>query len=65
MKVLHLIGIISSYLNISMINYNVFISYRYSLRQDLGSIIELIPMAVIGCIFSSEKILQNQNLYII
>ena len=64
-KVLHLIGVISLYFHISMINYSLFNSYPFSLRQSLGSIIELTPIAVIGCIFSSSKILQYKNIYAI
>ena len=48
-----------------MINYSLFNSYPFSLRQSLGSIIELTPIAVIGCIFSSSKILQYKNIFII
>ena len=62
-KVFQLMGVASLYIHISMINYNIFNSYTFKLRQSLGSIIELTPLAVIGCIFWSTKILQYKIIY--
>ena len=58
LKILISLGIISFYLTISRLNYNFFFPYGFS-GKNMGSIIELMPIAVIGCIFCSIDILSK------
>ena len=53
LKVIIFIGIISFFLHISKISYNFFINYKEFFGRNIGTLIELIPMAVMGCIISS------------
>ena len=58
LKTLIVLGIISFYLTISRKNYNFFFIYGIS-GKNIGSIIELLPIAVIGCTFSFINILSK------
>ena len=51
------IGIISLYLHFSKINLNLFISFHRRYKITIGTLIELIPLAIIGCNFSSINLL--------
>ena len=51
------LGIISFYINISNINYYFFIRYKRDFRISLGTMVELMPNAVVGSIFCSINIL--------
>ena len=55
--ILNNIGIISLYLHISGINRKYFSSFSSLIQISLGPLIELIPLAVIGCNLSSINIL--------
>ena len=57
--ILQYLGIISLYINLLGINFNFFISYNLLIRISLGTLIEIIPLAVIGCIFSSLNLLSK------
>ena len=56
--ILELLGAIAFYLHISRINFNCFKYYKgYPFGDNLGSLIELLPISVMGCIFSSLNLL--------
>ena len=56
--ILEFLGIIAFYLHISGINFNFFKPYKgYPSGDNLGSLIELLPISVIGCIFNSLNLL--------
>ena len=62
LNIFKVLGIISFYLNISGINVKFFNSFDKTnivFRQNLGSLFELIPQAVIGCIYSSSKLIMK------
>ena len=54
-----ILGIISFFLIESQINYKIFFHFYGSFGKNIGSIIELLPLAVIGCIYNSIKILSK------
>ena len=56
LKIITVLGIISFYFHLSRLSYNFFIDYKGFCGRNLGSLIELIPMGVIGCIISSRNI---------
>ena len=56
-----ILGIISFYLIESKINYKIFLQFYGSFGKNVGSLIELLPIAVIGCIYSSIKILTKMK----
>ena len=58
LNIILLLGIISFNLTISRLNYNFFSSYGFS-GKNLGSVIDLMPIVAIGCIFSSMDILSK------
>lgn len=57
LEILKLLGIIAFYLHISQINYKFLFNYEKYIKGSLGGLIELLPIAVIGCIFSSVNLL--------
>ena len=54
LKVIIFSGIISFFLHISTLNYIFFIKYKKYFGTNMGSIIELFPMAAMGSIISSK-----------
>ena len=52
LKVLILLGIISFFLHVSKISYNFFVNYKQFFGRNIGTLIELLPMALMGCILS-------------
>ena len=59
LKIIQFISIISLYLHYSGLNYKFFKSFRFSLSiKTLGSIIDIIPISVIGIVYNSMNILQ-------
>ena len=57
-NILLLIGNISFYFHLSRLSYNFLNTYKhYHLRYNLGNLIELMPIAVNGCILNSINIL--------
>ena len=52
LKILIFLGITSYFCHISRISYNFFINYKEYFGRNIGTLIELTPMAVIGCIIS-------------
>ena len=54
LKVIIFSGIISFFLHISKLSYNFFIKYEKFFGMNMGSLIELLPMAVMGSIISSK-----------
>lgn len=61
--ILNNIGIISLYLHISGINRKYFSSFSSLIQISLGTLIELIPLAVIGCNLSSINILTKIKVF--
>ena len=63
LKLLKLFGLVSFYLIISELNYKFFhicfSSYKKIFLKNFGSLIELMPVAIIGCIFSSINLLSK------
>ena len=63
LKLLKLFGVVSVYLIISGLNYtfflNCFRSYKRIFLLNFASLIELMPVAIIGCIFSSINLLSK------
>jgi fucose 4-O-acetylase-like acetyltransferase len=59
LKILILLGILSFIIHISGLNYNIFKHYKRYISRNLGSLIELIPIAVNGCLLSSLDILST------
>lgn len=63
--IVEFIGIISLYFHFSGLNFYIFYNLKYPTNKTLGTLNELIPMAVFGCIFSSiNLLLKLQNLNI-
>jgi len=58
LNIILLLGIIAFNLTISRLNYNFFSSYGFS-GKNLGSVIDLMPIVAIGCIFRSMDILSK------
>lgn len=56
---MEILGVISLYIHFSGINKNFFGSFSGCFQMSLGNLIEMIPLATIGCIFSSLNLLQN------
>ena len=66
LKILIYLGLLSFYLHISTLNYNYFIYYQRSFQISLGTIVELLPIAVIGSALASKNMLskmENISLY--
>ncbi len=67
-KIFIFIGIISFYFHISRLNYKVVNNFKKIIfRNNLGSIIELMPIAINGCILGSINFLSrinNSSLYL-
>lgn len=61
MFILHILGLICFYLHYSQINYNFFIRYKYVISHTLGTLIEVIPIALIGFFFSSFNLINRLN----
>ena len=59
LQILLFLGVLSIYLLLSGINYKIF--KHNSFKISLGSIIELMPLAVIGCFFGSVNLLLMIN----
>ena len=59
--ILKFMGIISFYLNISGRNLKLFSSYHRHYRISLGSLIEVMPLVVVGSIYSSMNLLVKVN----
>ena len=63
LKLLKLFGLISFYMTISELNYKFFhkyfSNYKIMFLNNFGSIIELMPVAIIGCIFNSINLLSK------
>ena len=55
--ILHYFGLICLYLNYSHIIYNYLFPFRHHLKIPLGCLLEMIPLAVIGCDYNSIKLL--------
>ena len=55
--ILELIGIISLYIHFLGINYLIFIGLKKPTQKSLGSLNEMIPLGVFGCIFNSVNLL--------
>ena len=56
-KILIFLGLICFYLHISELLYVILIYYTKFFRNNIGSLIELMPISVNGCIFSSLNLL--------
>ena len=56
-------GIISFYIHISGINFNFFSSFNPKFSINIGSIIELLPIAVLGLILGSKNFLSQIQQY--
>ena len=64
-KILIFMGLICFYLYLSELLYVILIYYTKFFRSNIGSLIELMPISVIGCIFSSlNSLLILKNLHI-
>ena len=61
LTILCFLGIICLYLHFSNFVYNILKTYREFIYTTLGSTIELIPLAVIGCIYKSFNLLSKIN----
>jgi len=56
-NILILLGLFSYYLQISGFIYRILISYTHFFRYNIGSLIELMPLAVNGSIFKSINLI--------
>ena len=60
---IYFIGITSLIFHVSQINYIFFNRFRNKFRNNLGSIIELIPLAALGVCYGSINLLQKVKHY--
>ena len=58
-----IIGFISYFFHISRLSYNFFIGFKGIYGMNMGCIIELIPMAVMGCVMSSFNVLSKKQYF--
>ena len=59
-------SIISFFFHISGLNYDTFKRFKNNYGKNMGSIIELIPIAVIGCVLKNQNfliIIKNYSIY--
>ena len=61
LKALIFLGVFSFYLNVSKINFNFFIDYKAIISKNLGSLIELMPISILGCIWGSLDLFFKLN----
>ena len=59
LEIYYLFVVIALHLNITQINFNFFISFHRNFGGNTGSLIELVPSAIIGCYFSSINLLMK------
>lgn len=65
LEIIKLSGVISLFLNISKISLNIFNSMHEIIGENLGSLVELMPLASIGCVFNSFDFIRKiQNISI-
>ena len=57
LQILQYLGVICLYFHFSGLNYNFFRVYRY--RNSFGTFIELIPLTIIGCIYSYKNLISR------
>ena len=62
-EVIEFLSVICLYLHFSRINYNIFISFKKIYQITLGCLIELSPLAIIGCLLSSINLLVKIQIY--
>jgi len=61
LEIFQFFGVLSLYLNISKKWYNIFIYTPKDIRENIGSLLEIMPFASIGCILGSINLLQKLN----
>jgi len=54
-----ILGVIFLYLYLSQINRNYYLNYSITIQTSLGRLTELVPLAIIGCHFSSINLLSK------
>ena len=59
LDVVKFLGILSLYLHYSKINLKMFSSFHRGIQISIGSLQELKPLSIIGCIFGSINLLMN------
>lgn len=60
LEILSLFGVISLYLNLSEINYKYFLFTKFG--YSVGTLMELMPLTIIGCIYSSYNMINKIKL---
>ena len=54
--IIYFLGLLCIYLQISEINYYFFVSFKHKFIINIASLIELLPLATVGCFLCKSKI---------
>ena len=54
--IIYFLGLLCIYLQISEVNYYFFVSFKHKYIKNIASLIELLPLATVGCFLSKSKI---------
>ena len=54
--IIYFLGLLCFYLQISEVNYYFFVSFKHKFIKNIASLIELFPLATVGCFLRKSKI---------
>ena len=60
--IIYFLGLLCIYLQISETNYYFFVSFKHKYKINIASLVELLPLATVGCFLSKSKIASKNTL---